>query len=105
MQEHVDCEQPSSHSDLADEDEHVERAGLLLRAAWPSGRARDSSYHSWLALEPSMALASFSLSLLIQVHEAARLWWWRAAAMLATSAEWRCVNRPRGCAGTAQQRR
>ena len=28
VQEHVDCEQPSSHSDLADEDEHVERAGL-----------------------------------------------------------------------------
>ena len=28
-------------------------------------------HHSLLALEPSMALASFSLSLLIQVHEAA----------------------------------
>ena len=30
-----------------------------------------SLHHSWLALEPSMALGSFSLSLLIQVHEAA----------------------------------
>ena len=30
-----------------------------------------SLHHSLLALEPSMALASFSLSLLIQVHEAA----------------------------------
>ena len=30
-----------------------------------------SLHHSWLALEPSMALASFSLSLLMQVHEAA----------------------------------
>ena len=30
-----------------------------------------SLHHSWLALEPSMALASFNLSLLIQVHEAA----------------------------------
>ena len=47
------------------------RAGLLLRAAWPSGRARDILHHSMLALEPSMALASFSLSLLMQVHEAA----------------------------------
>ena len=28
-------------------------------------------HHSLLALEPSMALASFSLSLLMQVHEAA----------------------------------
>ena len=28
-------------------------------------------HHSWLALEPSMVLASFSLSLLMQVHEAA----------------------------------
>ena len=30
-----------------------------------------SLHHSWLALEPSMALANFSLSLLMQVHEAA----------------------------------
>ena len=30
-----------------------------------------SLHHSWLALEPSLALASFSLSLLMQVHEAA----------------------------------
>ena len=45
-------------------------------------------HHSLLALEPSMALASFSLSLLIQVHERMRqLRWWRAAAMLATSGD------------------
>ena len=49
----------------------ADELGCCCDAAWPSGRARDSSHHSWLALEPSMALASFSLSLLIQVHEAA----------------------------------
>ena len=32
-----------------------------------------SLHHSWLALEPSMALGSFSLSLLMQVHEAAAM--------------------------------
>ena len=37
------------------------RAGRLLRAARPSGRACDILHHSMLALEPSMALASFSL--------------------------------------------
>ena len=49
----------------------ADELGCCCDAAWPSGRARDSSHHSWLALEPSMALASFSLSLLMQVHEAA----------------------------------
>ena len=49
----------------------ADELGCCCDAAWPSGRARDSSHHSWLALEPSMALGSFSLSLLIQVHEAA----------------------------------
>ena len=49
------------------------RAGRLLRAARPSGRACDILHHSMLALEPSMALASFSLSLLMQVHEAAAM--------------------------------
>ena len=43
-------------------------------------------HHSLLALEPSMALASFSLSLLMQVHEAAAVGW-RAAAMLASSGD------------------
>ena len=43
-------------------------------AAMPLGRVAacvTSLHHSLLALEPSMALASFSLSLLMQVHEAA----------------------------------
>ena len=48
------------------------RAGRLLQAAWPSGRACDISASQLpLHLNPSMALGSFSLSLLMQVHEAA----------------------------------
>ena len=44
-----------------------------------------SLHHSWLALEPSMALGSFSLSLLIQVHEAAAV----VASGGDAGAEWR----------------
>ena len=51
----------------------ADELGRCCDAAWPSGRARDSFHHSLLALEPSLALASFSLSLLMQVHEAAAM--------------------------------
>ena len=60
------------------------RAGRLLRAARPSGRARDILHHSMLALEPSMALASFSL-VAYSCRCMRQLRWWRAAAMLAPS--------------------
>ena len=42
-------------------------------------------HHSLLALEPSLALASFSLSLLMQVHEAAAV----VASGGDAGAEWR----------------
>ena len=60
------------------------RAGRLLRAARPSGRACDILHHSMLALEPSMALASFSL-VAYSCRCMRQLQWWRAAAMLAPS--------------------
>ena len=60
------------------------RAGRLLRAARPSGRACDILHHSMLALEPSMALASFSL-VAYSCRCMRQLRWWRAAAMLASS--------------------
>ena len=62
------------------------RAGRLLRAARPSGRACDILHHSMLALEPSMALASFSL-VAYSCRCMRQLRWWRAAAMLAPSGD------------------
>ena len=62
------------------------RAGRLLRAARPSGRACDILHHSMLALEPSMALASFSL-VAYSCRCMRQLRWWRAAPMLASSGD------------------
>ena len=49
-----------------------------------------SLHHSWLALEPSMALGSFSLNLLMQVHEAAAV----VESGGDAGAEWRPSTQP-----------
>ena len=49
----MDCEQPSSHSDLADEDEHVERACEL---GWATHITNERFLMSRPQLQPAAAL-------------------------------------------------